>query len=167
MLAETFAKKFPVDREIVLVAVGNTSGDYGKEVEDIFQKSENRIIRFPTQKYQDLAYYFQIADLAVFPKQCSLSFYDTQACGLPVLSEDNNINVDRCSHQNGWTFQSGDMEDFREKITEIAKMDEAEYRKISENAYRFIADNYNYEDKAREYEAVIKAAYDDYYGDKK
>ena len=162
LLAETFAKKFPVDREIVLAAVGNTSGDYGNEVEDIFQKSENRIIRFPTQKYQDLAYYFQIADLAVFPKQCSLSFYDVQACGLPVLSEDNNINIDRCSHQNGWTFRNGNMEDFREKIIEIANMDETEYKKVSENAYRYILDNYNYEDKAREYEAVIKAAYDDF-----
>ena len=157
--AECIQKKIETDKELIFVIVGNTSGEYEKGVEDIFAGSENRIIRFPTQKYTDLAKFFQSADLAVFPKQCSLSFYDVQACGLPVLSEDNNINVDRCSHKNGWNFKAGDIEDFRLKLQTIVDMPKLEYSKYSHNAYEFIRKNYNYEDKAREYEKIIEDTY--------
>ena len=158
--ADAILEKFNTERKLVFVIVGNTSGDYGRKVEETFAQSENRIIRYPTQKYCDLAYYFQIADLAVFPKQCSLSFYDAEACGVPVLSEDNNINVDRCSHKNGWNFKSGNINDFRDKIESIVKIPQNEYKQISDNAYKFIIENYNYEDKAREYEKVILEAYE-------
>lgn len=162
LLAQAFREKFQTQKNIVLIAVGNTSGEYGKEVEHLFSESENRIIRFPTQKYCDLAQFYQAADLSVFAKQCSLSFYDVQACGLPVLSEDNNINVDRCSHNNGWNFKIGDISDFRAKIEYIANLPEEEFEIISNNAYRFIVENYNYEDKAREYEKVIINQYERY-----
>ena len=159
LLAQAFREKFRTDRKVVLLVVGKTSGEYGKEVEQIFSESENRIIRFPTQKYCDLARFYQAADLSVFAKQCSLSFYDAQACGLPVLSEGNNINVDRCSHGNGWNFKAGDVGDFREKVEAAANMDLDEYSKVSDCAYRFIIDHYNYEDKAREYEEIILKEY--------
>ena len=158
-LAESIKKKIIANREIVFVIVGNTVGEYGKEVEDLFTTSENKIYRYPTQKYVNLAYYFQIADLAVFPKQCSLSFYDVQACGVPVLSENNNINMDRCSHQNGWNFEPNDIKGFRRKIIEIANLPEEEYQKYSDNACHFVVDNYDYEQKAREYEAVFLKIY--------
>lgn len=155
LLAQAFRNKFETDRNVVLVVVGSTGGEYGREVEQTFSESENRVIRFPTQRYCDLAQFYQAADLSVFAKQCSLSFYDAQACGLPVLSEDNNINVDRCSHGNGWNFKAGDKEDFRKKILDIINMDAEAFRTVSKNAYQFIIDNYNYEDKAREYERII------------
>ena len=160
LLAETFRKKFDTKKNVVLVAVGGTAGEYGKEVEKIFSESENRVIRFPTQKYCDLPRFYQAADLSVFARQCSLSFYDAQACGLPVLSEDNNINVDRCSHQNGWNFKAENAEDFRAHIAAAADMPEKEYAAVGENAYRFITEQYNYEDKAREYEKIIIDTYE-------
>lgn len=166
LLAKAFLKRFNIKRNIILIAVGSTTGEYGKEVEELFAGSENRIIRFPTQKYCDLPLFYQAADLSVFAKQCSLSFYDAQACGLPVLSEDNNINVDRCSHNNGWNFKSGDVAGFREKIEFAAEMPIDKYADISENAYRFIIDNYNYEDKAREYEKIIIDTYNRFKGEK-
>lgn len=155
LLAEAFRKKFDTKKNVVLVAVGSTAGEYGNEVEKIFSKSENRVIRFPTQKYCDLPQFYQAADLSIFARQCSLSFYDAQACGLPVLSEDNNINVERCSHQNGWNFKAENAEDFHAHIAAAANMDEKEYAAVGENAYCFITEQYNYEDKAREYEKII------------
>ena len=78
---------------------------------------------------------------------------------MPVLSEDNNINIDRCGHNNGWNFKSDNAEDFRKKIEAAADMNDGDYRAISDNAYKFIIENYNYEDKAREYEAVLLKEY--------
>lgn len=154
-LADAIEQIFNTRKKIVFVIVGNTSDAYGNMVEEKMKKSQNRIIRFPTKKYTELAEFYQSADLVVFPRQCSLSFYDVQACGVPVLSEDNNINVDRCSHGNGWTFVANDKNDFRKKIIEVVDMEDNQYEKVCDSAYNYIAKEYNYETKSREYEEIL------------
>lgn len=158
ILANAFAKKFECQnsRNVTLIVVGNTVGDYGKEIEEIFSVSENRIIRFPTQKYMDLAKFYQAADLAVFPKQCSLSFFDVQACGLPVLAEDNKINEERLSNNNGLVFKSNNIADFRTKVMHYANMQRDEYNIISDNAYNLIQSKYNYEKIAQQYITILQ-----------
>lgn len=160
LLAETFRKRFAVGRPVVLVAVGTTAGEYGSEVEALFAASENRILRFPTQKYVDLAPFYQAADLSVFARQCSLSFYDAQGCGLPVVSENNNINLDRNSHGNGLCFEAESVDSFRAAVETVAALPPEEYRRMSENAYRYITEHYDYVAKAREYEAILLAAHE-------
>lgn len=157
-LAETLQKKFEADRNVVFVIVGNTSGEYGRNVEEQFSLSENAIIRFPTQRYIDLAHFYKGSDLALFPRQCSLSFYDVQACGLPVISEDNNINIARCSHDNGFNFKQGNVDDFRKKIQFCINMDDNCFRELKNNAFTFIKSKYDYADKADEYIAEIRKA---------
>lgn len=161
LLAETFKDKF--SKEVVLVCVGTPpSNEYGEKVKKLLNESQNRVIMFPTQKYQDLAKFYQMADLSVFPKQCSMSFYDAQACGLPVLSEDNNVNVDRCSHQNGFNFRTGDVCDFRDKIEQICSMEAEEYSSYKINSKDFIDKGYSYEDIAREYTKYLQISIDRY-----
>jgi glycosyltransferase involved in cell wall biosynthesis len=158
ILAKAFLKKINNSRNknVILIVVGNTVGEYGKQVEAIFSKSENRIIRFRTQKYTDLSKFYQAADLAVFPKQCSLSFYDVQACGLPVIAEDNNINIDRLSHNNGFTFKSDNVDDFRRKIKLLIEMDKDQYNKISHNALKYIQNNFDYQNITKQYLDLIE-----------
>lgn len=48
------------------------------------------------------------------------------------------------------------------KVEGVADLDATEYKKVSANAYRFITENYNYEDKAREYENIILREYQNY-----
>lgn len=164
LLAQALQKRFVSERNIVFIVVGNTAGEYGREVEEVFSTSENRILRFPTQRYVDLADFYKGSDLALFPRQCSLSFYDAQACGLPVISEDNNINVDRCSHDNGFNFKQGDVDDFRDKIQYYIDMDDDSFKKIKNNAYTFIKSNYDYSNKADEYMEVIRKSFELYRG---
>jgi len=160
-LAQSFEKMLFNNKKknIVLIVIGNSNGDYGQDIEKIFSKSENRIIRFSTQRYIDLPKFYQASDLSIFPKQCSLSFYDAQACGLPVISEDNNINVDRLQYNNGFNFRTGDMEDFRDQIIKCVEMDESEYKQIGINAYEFAKQNYNYEDIAQKYTDILIQEY--------
>ncbi len=150
LLAETFLKKFDVP--VTLVCVGKPlDDDYGHEVQKLLDESENRIIMFPTQNYLNLAKYYQAADLSVFPKQCSMSFYDAQACGLPVLSEANNVNCDRCSHENGDNFEAGNVGDFRNKIMKFAMLDKEKMKRYRQNARAFIEGGYDYATIAKEY----------------
>ena len=147
------------DKEVVFIIVGNTVGEYGDQVEELFKESQNRIIRFSTQKYVDLAKFYQVSDLCVFPRQCSLSFYDAQACGLPVVSEDNNINIDRLQYNNGLNFECGNEKSLRDKIIDIINMDEEKQKEMKLNAYNYVKVNYNYEDIAKEYMNIINKEY--------
>ena len=151
LLAEALKDKFDTNKKVVFLIVGNAVGEYGEQVEKLFNESQNTILRFPTQRYVDLAKFYQSADLAVFPRQCSLSFYDVQACSLPVISEDNDINVARCSHGNGAVFKSGDLMDFRDNIQKYINMDNARFQKVKQNALSYIKAEYDYAKKADEY----------------
>ena len=155
LLAETFKEKFDVP--VTLVCVGSPpDSDYGKEVQRILDSSKNRVIMFPTQKYMELAPFYQMADLSVFPRQCSMSFYDAQACGLPVVSESNNVNCDRCSHQNGDNFEPGSVEDFRAKIMRFASMSKEARDQYRKNSRAFVETGYDYADIARQYTEYLK-----------
>lgn len=160
LLADAFKKSFATDKKIILICIGNTEdNEYGREIENVFSQSENRIIRFPTQKYSDLAKFFQASDLCVFPKQCSLSFYDAQACGLPVLSENNNINIERNKHSNGFCFKCNDIDDFRSKIIMCSRIDKQEYELLRQNAINFIQNNYDYSYIAEMYTDILYTEY--------
>lgn len=155
LLAKAFEKKIKTEKNIILLVVGSTVGEYGKKVEQIFNNSENRIIRFDTQKYINLAKFYQVADLSVFPKQSSLSFYDAQACGLPVISEDNNININRLTKNNGFCFKSGNVDDLIDKIIKCSNLSSNEFNRMGKNAHNFVKENYDYREITKEYMDVI------------
>jgi len=165
-LAQTFERKFSTAKHITLLLVGNMNGEYGRKVDELFKNSENRIIRFPTQKYTDLARFYQAADLSVFPRQCALSFYDAQACGLPVISEDNSVNIDRLKNNNGFNFKAGDVSDFRSKILQCVEMPEPEFRQLGRNACKFVRDNYDYKEIAKKYTEILTQEYERFHGGK-
>ena len=165
LLAEAIKESIPSSKNLTFLIIGNTAATdgnsgYKKQVEEALMASQNRVIRFPTQPYSKLNKFFQCADAAVFPKQCSLTFFDVQACGLPVILEDDyQINIQRLQHNNGVLFKSGDVEDFRSKIAMVADMPADEFREMKKSAERFIVENYNYDTIANQYlEIVMRVA---------
>ena len=151
ILAKAMQKVIATKREVVFLIVGTTEGEYGAYIENEFMKSKYRIIRLHTQKYFELPTVYQSADIAIYPKQCSMSFFDVQACGLPVIFEDNNINIARSRYQNAMTYKTGDIKDFCDKIALFANMSKKEYEKYSMNAIKLIKCEYDYAIKAKEY----------------
>ena len=160
-LAETFKDKFDVP--VTLVCVGTPpDNDYGREVKKLLDESENRVIMFPTQKYMELAPFYQMADLSIFPRQCSMSFYDAQACGIPVVSEDNNVNRERCSHNNGANFEPGNIEDFRKKIMQFVLLNEGAREAYKSNSRKYVENGFDYADIAREYTEYLRKSVENY-----
>ena len=159
LLAETIQKKIEAKRDVVFLIVGKTTPtEYGSKIEALFSQSENRVLRFPTQLYAGLSKFYQAADCAVFPRQCSLSFYDVQACGVPVIFEDNNINVDRAAHGNAVVFESGDFQDFRNKIAEMCNEPAENLLRMRENSIAYVKASYDYAEIAKRYCYVIESA---------
>lgn len=156
LLADAILKKIEADKNVEFVIVGQAVGEYGEKVEGTLTNSENRIYRLPTQKYNELAPIYQACDIAVFPRQCSLSFYDVQACGLPVIFEDNEVNIGRARNNNAFLFKAGDVRDFRRKIYDAIELSEKEYNIMRDNAIDFVKNNYDYCEIAKQYMEVIK-----------
>lgn len=161
LLASAFEKKIKnaAGREIVLIVVGNAADEAGEKAEKMFRKAKTRVLRFPTQKYMELAKFYQAADLSVFPKQCSLSFYDAQACGLPVVLEKNNVNIGRVSYGNGFCFTPQDVNDLIDKIRLCAEMEPSEYEQIKRRAVRFVVEHYDYRFICRQYTKTMLSEY--------
>ena len=80
-----------------------------------------------------------------------MSFYDAQACGLPVIFEDNSVNVGRSRAGNAITFHSGDAEDFASAISKCANMDKLKYGTMRKNSIEYIKQGYDYVDIAEQY----------------
>lgn len=156
LFAEAVAKKFDTYREVVVVVVANLEGEYESEVKKILEGSENKVLFYPVQNYMDLPSFYQIADICVFPKQCSMSFYDVEACGVPVISEDNNVNIERNSHGNGLCFKKDSVDDFRKAIEIIINMPSDSYERMSEACINFIKDGYDYKTIAGRYTEVLE-----------
>ena len=156
LLKKTITNKFNLGVEIVFLIVGTLDSSIN-DPDKYFNNCQNRVIRYPTQKYPDLPKFYQASDIAIFPKQCSLSFYDVQACGLPVVFEDNSLNIIRASHGNALVFQHDNVEDFRDKITLLANMDSVRFKTMQKHAIQYIMENYDYKDKAMEYIPILES----------
>src|SRR5690606_10215709 len=100
--------------------------------------SRNTIHFLPTQKYRDLVDVYCSADLALFPKQCSMSFFEVQSCSVPILFENNEINAQRAMFGNAITFSAGDLKDFTYQLERIIRMSAGEYQEYRAAARKFI-----------------------------
>lgn len=158
LLAETIKEKFITDKNLFFIIIGNTSGEYGIAVEDKFKESQNTVLRFPTQKYEALASFYSAADVALFPAQCSLSFYDVQASGLPVIFENNNINIQRAQFGNAIVFECGDINDFRAQIQKVLDMEPDNFSAMKQSAVEYILENYDYKKITERYIDCIDRA---------
>lgn len=161
-LAEAIQQKFSSDsnRSIEFMIIGNSDGDYGQAVEQKFQTSENKILRLPTQRYFDLAQFYQAADLVVFSRQCSMSFFEAQSCGVPVLFEANEINTQRTESGNAFTFIPEDIKDFRSKIIWLSSISNNQFNEIRKNARDYTLQNYDYIPIAKKFTSVLIRAFE-------
>jgi glycosyltransferase involved in cell wall biosynthesis len=158
-LAAAIKSRFETNsgRPIEFIVIGNSDGAYGAAVEDLFVTCQNKLVRLPTQRFFDLAPFYQAADLAVFPKQCSLSFFEAQSCGLPVLFEENEINSQRAAFGNARTFSPGDVNDFRDKLGMFANLPDERRNAMRVNARDHVLKHYNFIPVARRLTALLEA----------
>ena len=157
LLFESFQKKFN-NKEVTLLVVGKIpSNEYGKNLLNIINNSENQIIVVGTQEYTNLYMYYNLATFAIFPKQCSLSFYDLQSLGIPIIFEENEINNMREKGIN-LLFEPNSKESLRKIIIETIKLDSRKYLEKSKNAEQWIKSEYDYNNLVRIYEDILKRA---------
>jgi len=140
----------------VFIIIGNTTGEYGQDVEKIFEQSENRIIRVPLQSYTNLVKYFQASDVGLIHFAGSLIYFDMQSSGLPVIWSNLEMNRVRSNAKTSKLFEPDSINDFRSKIQEYLEMDESELVIESNGARDFILENYSYNKITDDFLSLMK-----------
>ena len=154
-LAESIKNKINI-KGLKFLIIGNTADDdYGYKVEDTFLNSKNHIVRYPTQSYSDINKFYQISDIAIFPKQCSMSYFEVQSCGLPVILEENEINIQRVSNSKGILFKPNSKDSLIDAIYKFAMMSKKEIDIYRQNSRDNIITNYNYEKVAKSFTRIM------------
>ncbi len=158
LFASSIKEKFDTKRDVAIVIVADFTGEYEKEVKQILDTSENKLFYYGVQRYTDLPWFYQIADVTVFPKQCSMSFYDAQSCGSPVISEKGHVNEERNSHGNGFCFEPGSSQDLREVLNRMMSLSSEELLTMRKNSRNFILESYSYTTIAKQYTDLMEEA---------
>jgi glycosyltransferase involved in cell wall biosynthesis len=157
LLISTLTDKTKFRRNIVFLIIGTVNTEVKVKFDNALKESSNRIITIPTITYSELSDYYQVSDLAIFPRQISLSFFNAQACGLPVIAESNNINNERLSHGNGYTFEYGNFKDLVMKINQVVDLQDFEYNEMSRNAITYIQSGYDFNSLIHSYLGLIES----------
>lgn len=144
ILLSVLNSKLESSKKIVFLIIGNVNPEIQEKFDETLRHSNNKIVHLPTALYSELNKLYQVSDLAIFPRQISLSFFNAQACGLPVIAETNNINDERLSHGNGYVFDYGDSSDLLNKILEVSMSDQASYDLMSKKSVEYIKTNFEY-----------------------
>ena len=141
--------------ELFLFFVGSKDSKYFKEH---FKENLDygfKIFYIPEIKNEELFKYYSMADIAVFPKENTLSALDVQACKLPVVLEDNKTNRDRIKN-SGLLYEKNNLNDLTEKICKLVVNDNLR-EKFGENGLKFIKDVYDYKKIISEVERILLA----------
>lgn len=156
-LAEVIQQTYEIEKLHFLI-IGTGKGEEYQNFENAVSNSSNEILRLPTQKYLDLNKFYNMSDLVLFPRQCSLSFFEAQSCGIPVLFERNEINEQRASYGNAMLFEYGDINDVKAQIEKINSYRPDKLKKVKENARKYVVETYNYVDIAKKFTDVCQSA---------
>lgn len=154
-LANSLKEKFDFDEEVIFIIVGDTVGEYGNLVEQSFSYSKNKIIRLPLQEYINLAELFSISDFGIIPTGGSLTFYDMQASGLPIIWSDLPMNTIRSDSNRCLLFKANEIKDFRHKIIESYYISKDNYLLMRDFSFKYIFNNYDYSKVCDDYLELI------------
>lgn len=105
-------------------------------------------------KVNELNAYYNMADIAVFPKENTLSALDCQLCGLPVIMEEDDTNKERLK-KGGICYKPNNLDDLSNKILRLLT-DEQLYHNLSIEGLQFVEANYSYKKIIKNTENVYR-----------
>lgn len=142
-------------RELFLFFVGSKDSKY---FEEHFKENYDygfKVFYIPEVENDELYKYYSMVDIAVFPKENTLSALDVQACKLPVVLEDNKTNRDRIKN-SGLLYEKNNLNDLIDKISKLVVNDDLRER-FGENGLKFVKGVYDYKKIISEVERILFA----------
>lgn len=139
--------------KLFLFFIGSKVEKYFKKHFDELSNYKFEFIYIPEIENDELYKYYSMADIAIFPKENTLSTLDVQACKLPVILEDNQTNRDRIRN-SGLLYKKNNLSDLSDKINELITNNELR-KKLGENGLVLIEEIYDYKKIISDMENIL------------
>lgn len=155
LLINSFINANKVNKNIILFIIGSGNSDYLIEIKNKSEKYNNFIKFVPSMPFFKLNDFYNMADIAIWPGASSLSFFDAQAVGLPVILEDIDINKNRLCANNGFLFKQNSKDKLTKIIINTSLKDKNIVSLIGENGRKFVTKNHSYDNIAYTFEKLL------------
>ena len=139
--------------KLFLFFVGSKDEKYFLKHFSVQSNNKFEYIYIPEVENDELYKYYSMADIAVFPKENTLSTLDVQACKLPVILEDNQTNRDRIRN-SGLLYEKNNIKDLSDKIYKLITNYELR-KELGENGLVLIKEVYDYKKIISETENIL------------
>ncbi|MCF6240002.1 MAG: glycosyltransferase [Bacteroidales bacterium] len=137
-----------------IVMIGAKNNEYFNTFFDNPNYENLPLLILAPVKVTELNAYYNMADIAVFPKENTLSALDCQLCGLPVIMEENITNMERLK-KGGLCYKPNNIDDLSKKIY-LLLSDKHLHEKLSNEGLQFIEANYSYKKIIKKTEDVFR-----------
>lgn len=154
LLLDAFKKVLDNKKDLKLIMVGSGNTDYAKDLIREFYANSN-IIYLETQPVRELNKLYNAADIAVWPAASSLSFFDAQIVGLPVILEDTPINRERLKFNNGIVYGKT-KEDLEKAILSLYKLEKEKISLMGNNGKVVVKKEFTYDSISKRIEQIMK-----------
>lgn len=104
---------------IKILCIGGRDTTYFESLQEMVNKSEfkNKFVFIPAVPNIELYKYYSVADVGIWPKQCSLTMLEAMACGLPTITSDNSGALERTINcKTGYVYEEGNIGDLKNKM---------------------------------------------------
>ena len=143
-----------IDFDLNVLIVGPENEAYTEAYyRQAFRNPRIRLVVHPAVPNRELRKYYSLADLAVFPRQNTLSALDAQACGLPVVMEDDETNRKRLA-QGGRVYPTGNLGALAAEMLHLLQED-ATRLQLGAAGQAYVKAHFDYSDRLRALQAML------------
>ncbi|AAM30874.1 glycosyltransferase family 4 protein [Methanosarcina mazei] len=154
LLVEASIKLLESGRDIFILCVGAKDLNYfGQITEKIKLTSfKERFIFLPPVSSNELFKYYSVADVGVWPKQCSITMLEAMACSIPVIiSNNSNASEAVASEGSGFVYKESDIRDLCQKMIQLLDSD---IRECMSMKARQVAESYSWRNISMMFESL-------------
>jgi len=139
-----------------ILLVGRGPKDYLNAMKQriTITNNEQYFIWQDTVPNRELYKIYSAGDVAVWPRQCSLSMLEAMAVGLPVIISDGSEVTERLRWDNGFSFRADDTEDLVRQMEKL--LDPVLRKRMGENGRRKVGNEFNWKFIASQFIELVK-----------
>ena len=121
ILVEAGMQLIDRNENLKIVLLGNGPPSYIEGMKQKIQgaNQEDRFIWHDAVSNKKLPKFYSAADVAVWPREASLSMMEAMACGLPIIISDTSEVGERAGYNNGLTYHGEDASDLAQQMQKL------------------------------------------------
>ena len=157
LLVEAGVKLMRSYDNLKVILVGNGRQDYVEGMKQHIKREglEDRFIWHDAVQNKDLSKLYSASDVAVWPREASLSMLEAMACGLPVIISDSSEVTERVGRNNGLTYRGNDTSSLAQQMEKL--LDPGLIMKMGRNGRKFVEEECSWRVIAKQFiELAIK-----------